>query len=554
MNFCPCAIVPSYNHNTAVGQVIDQLRAQNLPVLIIDDGSDSPTKEVLAKFNDPDNDVQVHRLEINHGKGGAVSYGLKLAYDLGYTHGIQLDADGQHETNALPALLNLAKSHPDCLISGKPIYDETVPKSRKIGRWLTHVWVWIETLSFQISDSMCGYRVYPLAACHKLLDQNKIGQRMDFDIEIMVRLFWQGVPVIMTPVRVNYPVDNISNFHVLRDNWHITKMHTRLVFTMLLNLPKILRNRPRKVSPATHWAGLDERGMSWGLSIMAFIYHLLGRKICFYAMQPILVYFFLTGRKQRAASLDYLKRIGRVVTPKINANWWQSFLHFRHFAQMALDKFSAWMGDVSLADLIIVNEAEMDAVISSRKGVVVFASHLGNIEICRALARKRSGVKITVLTHTKHAVHFNQLLAKYSPDAIVDMLQVSDLGPATAIELQDRLANGEWIVIAGDRTPVSDSKRVSEIEFIGDKALFGQGSVILAALLKAPVYMMLCMKDGSKYQVIFEKLSDQITLPRKYREAAIKNALSIYVAFLERFCKKHPYQWFNFFEFWITGK
>lgn len=554
MNFHPCAIVPSYNHHTAVEQVIEQLRAQGLPVLIIDDGSDCPTKEALAKFHDPKNNVQVHRLDVNQGKGGAVSHGLKLAYQLGYTHGVQLDADGQHETEALPTLLRLAHEHPECLISGKPVYDDTVPKSRLIGRYLTHVWVWIETLSFQISDSMCGYRVYPLEACQKLLGQKSIGQRMDFDIEVMVRLFWQGVPVIMTPVRVNYPENNISNFHVIRDNWQITKMHTRLVVTMVLNLPKILRNRPRKVTSNTHWARIDERGMAWGLSTMAFIYRLLGPKVCFYAMQPVLVYFFLTGAKQRAASMDYLDRVGKVVTPRIKANWWQSFRHFRSFCHMAVDKFSAWMGDITIADLVIVNELEMEAVIASRKGVVVFASHLGNIEICRALSLKRSGVRITVLTHTKHAVHFNQLLSKYSPDAIVDMVQVSELGPATAIELQDRLTKGEWIVIAGDRTPVSDTKRVSEIDFLGKSAQFGQGSVILAALLKAPVYMMLCMKVGPKYHVIFEKLADRITLPRKKRTDAITSYLSVYVAFLERFCKKYPYQWFNFFNFWSTEK
>jgi hypothetical protein len=120
-----------------------------------------------------------------------------------------------------------------------------VPWGRKIGRWVTHVWVWVETLSLQIADSMCGYRVYPLAAVRDLLGREKIGLRMDFDTDIMVRLFWAGTPVCGLPVRVTYPAGNISNFDILRDNWRISRMHARLVFSMLVRFPLILARRPR---------------------------------------------------------------------------------------------------------------------------------------------------------------------------------------------------------------------------------------------------------------------------------------------------------------------
>ena len=554
MTFRPCAIVPSYNHHNAISGVVDALRSLDIPVLIVDDGSETTTRETIAAFHAPDNGVTVLRLAQNMGKGKAVIAGMNAAHDAGFTHGVQVDADGQHDPAALPELLRLAALHPETLISGKPVYDDTIPTSRKIGRWLTHVWVWVETLSFQITDSMCGYRVYPLKACRSLLQSEAVGHRMDFDTDIMVRLFWRGTAVIMTPVRVTYPDDNTSNFDVLRDNIRITKMHTRLVFTMLVRLPSIIRNRPPRPTRPKHWAKLEERGMSWGLWFLSVVYRLFGYRICSMISQPILLYFFLTGGQQRRASDAFWHLIGPQLSPEVQPGWWQSYRHFRSFGRMALDKVAVWMNDVTLDQLDIVDQPKMDAVIQTGEGVFIIASHLGNIEICRALSRQRSGVKITVLIHSKNAMRFNQLLIKMNPDAAIDMVEVTDLGPATAIELQDRLARGEWIVMAGDRTPVTDSTRISTFDFLGQAADFGQGSVILAGLLKAPVYMMLCLRDGRRHKVIFEKLSDQINLRGGNRSEKINHHLEIYVRFLEKHTKKYPLQWYNFFNFWHGSK
>jgi hypothetical protein len=250
-----CAIVPSYNHWRAIGGIAAALHQAGLPVFVIDDGSSEPARSVIAGLHDPARGIAVARLEPNRGKGGAVQEGIRLALANGFTHSVQVDADGQHDLAALPDLLALSQRHPTALVSGKPMYDSSVPFGRKAGRWLTRVWVWIETLSLRISDSMCGFRVYPLPAVAAVLARDRLGQRMDFDTEIIVRLFWGGTPVVMLPVRVVYPPDNTSNFDLLRDNWRITTMHTRLVVTLLLRLVPILLNRP------PHLAGAETRGV-----------------------------------------------------------------------------------------------------------------------------------------------------------------------------------------------------------------------------------------------------------------------------------------------------
>ncbi len=242
-----CAVVPSHNHWRALPQVVASLRAAGLPVFIIDDGSSEPAASAIAALHDPGNAIQVHRLPVNRGKGTAVIEGFQRAWTAGFTHALQVDADGQHDLAALPALLAASENHPEALVTGRPRYDDSIPTGRKIGRWVTHVWVWIETLSLQIPDSMCGFRVYPLAAVRSLLAEEDVGRRMDFDTDIMVRLFWRGTTIVAIPVRVIYPPDNSSNFDLWRDNLRISWMHTRLLVKMLRRLLPPTASRPPRL-------------------------------------------------------------------------------------------------------------------------------------------------------------------------------------------------------------------------------------------------------------------------------------------------------------------
>ena len=125
----------------------------------------------------------------------------------------------------ITALLGFAT--PDAIINGTPVYDASVPKGRLYGRYLTHVWVWINTLSLQIHDAMCGFRVYPLAPVLSLINEETLGLRMDFDPEILVRLHWRGVQIQSVETHVRYPTDGVSHFDVWRDNVRISRVSRR---------------------------------------------------------------------------------------------------------------------------------------------------------------------------------------------------------------------------------------------------------------------------------------------------------------------------------------
>ena len=238
-----CIVIPFYNHAGAIAHVVDALKPLGLPCFIVDDGSDAEAQQVLAQIAARESWVKVLRLPQNRGKGAAVMAGCDAALAAGFTHALQIDADGQHDVADAARLLEVARRDPAAMISGEAIYDSTVPRSRRYGRYLTHVWVWINTLSFEIRDSMCGLRVYPLAATCAIWRQYRIGRRMDFDIEIMVRLSWSGVRIIAVPTRVTYPRDGVSHFRMLEDNVFISRMHTRLFFGMLWRLPTLLVRR-----------------------------------------------------------------------------------------------------------------------------------------------------------------------------------------------------------------------------------------------------------------------------------------------------------------------
>lgn len=237
----PCIIIPVYNHEAAIPRVLAKLKNVGIPTILVNDGSSALCTQILADCveREPDWLRLIHRPE-NSGKGAAVLDGFKAAEALGFSHALQIDADGQHEVNDIPAFLEAGTQYPDALILGRPLFDKTAPKSRVYGRTIANFWVWINTLSFDIADSMCGFRLYPLAAVAKLTGETDIARGMDFDIDILVRLYWQGVDVVNIPTCVNYPDDGVSHFKLWRDNLMISTAHAKLFFGMLTRIPQLL--------------------------------------------------------------------------------------------------------------------------------------------------------------------------------------------------------------------------------------------------------------------------------------------------------------------------
>jgi glycosyltransferase involved in cell wall biosynthesis len=244
--FKPIVLIPVYDHEHAICAVVAAVLQQGVPCMLVDDGSSPPCASVLDQLAaaSPQH-ITLLRHAHNRGKGAAVLTGFARAAADGYSHVLQIDADGQHCVADITEFLRVAEAHPACIIAGHPVYDESVPALRLYARYLTHVWVWINTLSLDIKDSMCGFRAYPVAPVMALAARQRIGARMNFDTDILVRLYWDGVKVINLPTRVGYPSDGVSHFRLWMDNVLITRMHATLFLGMLCRLPFLLARKWR---------------------------------------------------------------------------------------------------------------------------------------------------------------------------------------------------------------------------------------------------------------------------------------------------------------------
>ena len=556
--FRPCFLIPCYNHGKTVPAVVKSLLSFGYPMLIVDDGSNVETKQILADVAATNDDITLITLAENQGKGGAVIAGIEVAYQQSFSHAIQIDADGQHDLEALPKLIKESETHPTALISGQPVYDESVPKSRLYGRYVTHVWVWIETLSFAIKDSMCGFRSYPIGPTIGVLERVVIGRRMDFDTEIMVRMYWNETDVRFVNTRVIYPEDGISHFDALWDNVKISWMHTKLVFGMLPRIPSLLRRQPIQDD---HWSSHAERGTILGIQFLLWIYSTFGRGVFSVLLKPVMAYYYLRGGSVKEASDDFIQQVNAYARVK-GITLPEKLTPYRHlvsFGETMLDKLAAWRGDFSEKNLIVHGIEHYEELFKREKGIVMLGSHLGNLELCRALSRRHKELKINALVFTEHAERFNTVMRTVNPQSDINLIQVSKMGPDTAILLQQKIDAGEWIVIVGDRTSVTKEDRVIWADFLGKPAPFPQGPFMLASILKQPVYLMFGLRDdtqkASRFDVYFEPFSEQIILPRGQREEALQEVVQNYAQRLEHFTLKAPSQWYNFFNFWqLTGK
>jgi glycosyltransferase involved in cell wall biosynthesis len=230
-----CAVIPTFDNPLTIERVVRAVRPHVAEALVVDDGSGQEGRlaaEALAR----EGLARVVRRDRNGGKGAAVKAGLRLAQELGFSHALQIDADGQHDPADIPTFLARSTENPAAAILGYPIFDESTPRGRRAAHGLTNFWTRVETAGAAITDPQCGFRIYPVDRAVASLPR---ADRMDFDIEIAVRLVWAGVSIVNVPTRVRYlPADSggVSHFRPVRDNLAITWMHSRLVLAALWRL------------------------------------------------------------------------------------------------------------------------------------------------------------------------------------------------------------------------------------------------------------------------------------------------------------------------------
>lgn len=239
-------ILPSYNSGAQLPLTMQAARKFCDTVWAVVDGSTDSSADEAIRLGD--DGYRVISLKQNSGKGGAVLAGFREASAAGFTHAIVMDADGQHPAEAIPQFLELGARNPGHLIAGVPVFGPDAPPERVKGRRVGNFFACLETGWRGVSDSLFGFRLYPLGPSLKILEHTGSGRRFDFDTVLAVRLHWAGVPAINVPVPVRYPPraqGGVTHFRYVRDNLLLSAAHVRLCSEMLLHIPQLLFPAPR---------------------------------------------------------------------------------------------------------------------------------------------------------------------------------------------------------------------------------------------------------------------------------------------------------------------
>ena len=299
-----------------------------------------------------------------------------------------------------------------------------------------------------------------------------------------------------------------------------------------------IRPAPR----SAEWANRAERGSRSLLRLMTWISLHAGRPASRPVLYVVAFYFFLFAPTARRHAHSYLRRaLGREPTLR------DSFRHILSFASTIHDRVFFLNGRYDLFDVAIEGEAYVQDAHDRHEGAFLMGAHLGSFEVTRAVGHRQVGLDVAMAMYADNARKINAALDAINPALNADIIELGHL--AAMLEISRRLEAGSFVGILGDRSPGNEPTQ--DVEFLGAPAAFPTGPMRAAAMLRRRVYFMAGLYlGGNRYRAVFEPVADFSAVTRAGRDAAVRDALHVYAAVLERHCRACPYNWFNFFDFW----
>ncbi|WP_257957480.1 DUF2062 domain-containing protein [Parapedobacter tibetensis] len=222
-----CVVIPTFNNAKTLKRVLDGVRTYTSSIIVVNDGSTDETTEILANYPD----LNIIHLTGNKGKGYALRSGFNEAYKRGFDYAITIDSDGQHFPDDIPRFVTEIEEKGEALLIGARNMDQAgVPRKSSFGNRFSNFWFRFET-GIALSDTQSGFRLYPLK---KIQDIRFYTNKFEFEVEVIVKAAWRGIPIRNIPVRVLYdPDERVSHFRPFRDFTRISILNTWLVLVTL---------------------------------------------------------------------------------------------------------------------------------------------------------------------------------------------------------------------------------------------------------------------------------------------------------------------------------
>lgn len=303
------------------------------------------------------------------------------------------------------------------------------------------------------------------------------------------------------------------------------------------------------------WQNKPESTSNFGLKLIIFCYRFLGRRFTLAIIWCISFAVYCFNKETRNISRDYLSRIRALAKSKnivLPANG--IIRHIYCFCNSILDRILAWQGLLSKSDLISVDYSleKLKRAELEDSGALIIGAHIGSLDVLRAINSFNPLKVINILIIVSNSQRIMKFMSSINGNSSLNFIIADEITPATAVDLAQRVARKEWIVVLGDRMINSNTRSV-EANFLGGIASFPQGPWVLAHMLKVPVYTMFALRDGAKHKLIFKEWGE-CPLPRKNREQQLQLYVDKYASELEQVLLKAPCEWFNFYNFWQDKK
>ena len=295
---------------------------------------------------------------------------------------------------------------------------------------------------------------------------------------------------------------------------------------------------------STHWNERREGGGRAGLWTIFKIGVLCGRRVSRLLLYPITLYFFLRRTGERRAARDYLTRMfGRP------ASTWGVMRLMHAYAATTLDRIYLLSQRITDFDIRVHGLDDMHAQMARNRGVLLVGAHVGSFEVLRVLSLRREDVDVRVVLDTQSTPVMTELLHALNPKIARGVIDASRPGHEVVLALRDAMDHGAIATLLGDRARPGEATIV--VDFLGAPARFPVAPFLIASLLKVPLVFCLGLYGGgARYDLHFETLAEELVLPRRAREAELKAIVQLYAQRLEHHVRAHPWNWFNFHDFW----
>ena len=281
------------------------------------------------------------------------------------------------------------------------------------------------------------------------------------------------------------------------------------------------------------------------LRVMTWISLRLGRRAGRVVLHLIAGYFLLFAPASRRASRNFLRRaLGR------RPRWRDLYRHFFTFAATIHDRVYLVNRRLDMFDVEVHGEDTLRGLLAGGKGLFLMGAHLGSFEVIRAIGWRNTDLRVAMVMHQDNAQKINAMLAAINPEAVQDIIALGHVD--SMLKLREHLDEGGAVGMLADRTPGNDT--LYPVQILGANANLPGGPFRMAALLRRPVVFMTGLYlGGNRYAVHFDPLADFSAVARDQRDAAVAAAIARYAALLDQYCRKAPYNWFNFFDFWQSA-